>query len=83
VGFGLNKTQKKTRSTSTAMAVLTALVAHCMHFCRSTAKGVLFDSRETIMTNTLSENDEEQATMFVFDQPLPPSSLDEKFVEVK
>jgi hypothetical protein len=35
------------------------------------------------MTNTLSENDEEQATMFVFDQPLPPSSLDEKFVEVK
>jgi hypothetical protein len=35
------------------------------------------------MTNTLSENDEEQATMLVFDQPLPPSSLDKKFVEVK
>jgi hypothetical protein len=44
---------------------------------------VLFDSRETIMTNTLSENDDEQATLLVFDQPLPPSSLDKKFVEVK
>jgi hypothetical protein len=44
---------------------------------------VLFDSQETIMTNTLSENNEERATMLVFDQPLPPSSLDKKFVEVK
>jgi hypothetical protein len=35
------------------------------------------------MTNSLSENDEEQATMLVFGQPLPPSSLDKKFVEVK
>jgi hypothetical protein len=35
------------------------------------------------MTNSLSENDEEQATMLVFGQPLPPSLLDKKFVEVK
>jgi hypothetical protein len=35
------------------------------------------------MTNSLSENNEEQATMLVFDQPLLPSLLDKKFVEVK